>query len=641
MGWGSWQWPSGVLAWAAVLVAASFCAAHWLRGRLERVGLWLLALLAAVASAAYVPLVLRGGPRIIDSTMYWLQASSLARGQLTLGIDGPATSVRGRFLLETEPGRFAGIFPPGYPAVLAPFQAAGVPWLLGPLLALALTVQTAHLAGLLAPLAERRRAQQVAAGLSLVCGALRYHTADTMSHGLTMLAVVTALVCVLQEFRGALVCAGLCLGLVACTRFASALALAPILCGLLLRDDRRSLGRLSVLALGAVPCLLLLLAYQRAVTGSAFVTPQSLYYARADAPAGCFRYGFGAGIGCDFEHGDFVRAHLPNHVYGAWESLQTSARRLRLHALDVANFEPLLLLVVLGALRLRGATRHALRIYPVLVVLVYAPFYFDGNYPGGGARFLSDALPLEHALIAVAVSGSARWARATVATSALAFAVHAAPEHAKLAARDGGIPMWTDAALTSGASLVFTNTDHGFDLGYARSPARVARLRGDANDSLLAERFPGARVAFFDVERGFSFFDFVPASPPWRFELEHEWPVRAAHDVTAIPQAAPDCSAGRVLQIAPTRPDATLTTSTWLPAAGDYRVSVWAKATTPSMLQLTLAGRTVSLTIGTECTRIDVGAFALDKGDQNVMWHPKGALALDALEIEPVLALRP
>ncbi len=39
----------------------------------------------------------------------------------------------------------------------------------------------------------------------------------------------------------------------------------------------------------------------------------------------------------------------------------------------------------------------------LLQVLAYAPFYFDGDYPGGGARFFADILPLEHVLVGLAL----------------------------------------------------------------------------------------------------------------------------------------------------------------------------------------------------------------------------------------------
>src|SRR5262245_27348012 len=44
--------------------------------------LGLAALAAALLSAAYIQVYLRGGPRIIDATSYWLEARALAAGHL-------------------------------------------------------------------------------------------------------------------------------------------------------------------------------------------------------------------------------------------------------------------------------------------------------------------------------------------------------------------------------------------------------------------------------------------------------------------------------------------------------------------------------------------------------------------------------
>src|SRR5438093_275103 len=81
----------------------------------------------------------------------------------------------------------------------------------------------------------------------------------------------------------------------------------------------------------------------------------------------------------------------PPDGYGLVAALGTTLRRLRMHLTDVANLEPLALLVLVPK------TKNA-RLAQALVVghvLAYAPFYFDGNYPGGGARFYADILPIE------------------------------------------------------------------------------------------------------------------------------------------------------------------------------------------------------------------------------------------------------
>ena len=60
----------------------------------------------------------------------------------------------------------------------------------------------------------------------------------------------------------------------------------------------------------------------------------------------------------------------------------------------MANFEPLALLVLVPLARLasgRGATelRRCRAAFLVILgqMIAYVPFYFDGDYPGGGARF--------------------------------------------------------------------------------------------------------------------------------------------------------------------------------------------------------------------------------------------------------------
>jgi hypothetical protein len=49
---------------------------------------------------------------------------------------------------------------------------------------------------------------------------------------------------------------------------------------------------------------------ERAVTGSWLGAAQSAYYATSDGPPGCFRWGFGRGTGCLFEHGEFEAGAL-------------------------------------------------------------------------------------------------------------------------------------------------------------------------------------------------------------------------------------------------------------------------------------------------------------------------------------------
>src|SRR4051812_13307826 len=82
----------------------------------------LAALSAAALSAAYIVVYLRGGPRIIDATSYYLEARALSQGFFAWPLASPETAVMGRFLVRAagpEGARAAVIFPPGYPLLLA------------------------------------------------------------------------------------------------------------------------------------------------------------------------------------------------------------------------------------------------------------------------------------------------------------------------------------------------------------------------------------------------------------------------------------------------------------------------------------------------------------------------------------------
>lgn len=566
---------------------------------------WFVAIGAAAAaalSAAYVVVYLRGGPRIIDATTYVLEARALSRGLLSFPVDEPVASTLGRFLVSHDEAgvtRAAGIFPPGYPALLALGFLLRVPLAVGPALAAALAIATFSLATRVAALLARRGEQaassaipRLALALSVVCAALRYHTADTMSHGLAALCVCVALTAALdatdaassrRRARIAAVTTGLAGGWLAATRPASALALGAALLVVAARADGRALGpraRLGALAaLGALPGLALLLAHQTAATGALFGSSQLAYYAQSDGPPGCFRYGFGEGIGCLGEHSDLVRKHLEDG-YGLAAATMTTLRRLKAHLVDVANLEPLALLVPIGAAMVaRAGPARALAVAVLAQILAYAPFYFDGNYPGGGARLFADVLPIEHVLVAVAAVGLAkRWALpgdttegargalagSIVGLALVGFGVRASFDHALLRDRDGGRPMFEPALVAAAGAvrgLLYIDTDHGhalgFDPGAGPDALRVVRLRGDALDRMVWEargRPPSYRYDFRIPPDGgraeASVTPFDPgASVADRIEGESLWPAAEQVGAWAFPElvGGRDASGGRRL----------------------------------------------------------------------------------------------
>ena len=563
------------------------------RPEIRRRVVLVLAFVAAFLSLGYIAFYLRAGPRIIDATSYYLEGRVLSHGHFAWTVPSPSASFRGRFLLFHAPNKLSVIFPPGFPLLLALGFKVGAPLVVGPLLAGLLVVSTYALARELAKdrsELERQSVALLAAALSIVCVALRYHTADTMAHGASALGVTVALTAALagarktaplrlprsevptRGTRGFWLVSGLAVGWVICTRPISGMAVGSVILVLAARNRR-----LLAVLVGSIPGVAFLVLASHAQTGSWLASTQATYYATSDGPPGCFRYGFGAGVGCLGEHKEFVEARL-SHGYGFVPAALTTLRRLRVHIFDIANLEPLALFVlvpVVGPSRgMRGIERARVAFGVVVAqILAYVPFYFDGDYPGGGARFFADVLPVEHALLALGVAavlpGVAFFRRAlgVIALAVLGFAVHGAFEHDALARRDGGHPFYdVEEGRTAGKGILFFDTDHGFDLAYDpyADPSRdvlAARLRNDDHDRLLVERVehPVAHVyraassetAHANVigwtAKGGATRDL------WRFEAEADWPPLAQSGgwVEAV-WASNSCpTGGRVLTLHP------------------------------------------------------------------------------------------
>jgi hypothetical protein len=564
----------------SLAVGAALLAVPQLRARLSRGSLTsfvaVAAGLAALLSGAYVALYLRGGPRIIDATTYFLQGRAMSEGLLSWPDQEPSQSFVGRFLVRDTLGggdHVAGIFPPGYPLLLALGFLLGAPMIVGPLLAIAATYATSFVTDAALPdelpACERDATIRLAVALSVVCAALRYHTADTMSHGLAACLLATAVGAALRfGRRGALGDAamlGASLGFLACTRPVSALALVPI--AAVAAAPRVGAAAAGVSLASASPFIALFVAHQRAATGALGASSQALYYAQSDHPAGCFGYGFGPSIGCRFEHGDFVDRYLPSG-YGLVEAVGTTARRVSLHAGDALNAAPLgvvlAVALVLAARRSRELRLTALAV-PALVV-AYAPFYFDGNVPGAGARFFADALPVEHALVAWLVVQRAAASKVrhggplAVGLALVGFALFTHVDHEQLRDREGGRPMFEPALLEAASvrgGLVLVDTDHAFALGFdprsraQRDSVEIARLRGDALDTFLWEaRGRPATFAYrFDVATGEA--SLSPYVPPPRDAAGGRAPVARARASGRCRRAHPH---RRPVRVARTRP---------------------------------------------------------------------------------------
>jgi len=573
--------PDGV-AWAALAVAFALVPLLHARGRRwlgstrkARFVLPALAVSAALSSAGYVGYYLHGGPRIIDATSYYLQARAMAHGYFAFPVASPLAAFGGRFLLPSAPHALSVIFPPGYAAVLALGFLLRAPMLVGPALAALIVLATYALAR---ELSGRLDVARVAAGLSLLCAALRYHTADTMSHGLCALLLCIGMLTAVRAGRWDALSSGLALGWLIATRPVSG-AVGTLLALCLLEPSAR---RWAWFGAGLVPGVALLLCYQRSATGSFFASTQLAYYALADGPPGCFRYGFGREVGCLYEHGEYVRARLAGG-YGLREALGVTVRRLAVHSIDIANAAPLALLCPVGAWLARADRRVRVLFYGCLgFMLAYAPFYFDGSYPGGGTRLFADLLPIEHVLLAIAIV-RLEWRIVALPLSLVGFAIHASFAHRALAEREGGRPMFEAEVLQRAGidhGLVFVDTDHGFNLGHdpgqldAHEQVVIARYEHDAHDWWLWDRL-GRPLSFrysyspsASSARG-ELTPYVPTPGALRFEAEAEWPPLAVNNGWAQPDFVPCASGGRGLRLRPSSPTASAALEFELPLPAD------------------------------------------------------------------------
>jgi hypothetical protein len=644
--------PDGI-AWAALAAAgAVFCLLHAptrrALGLAERpLGKWLvptLAVSATLLSAGYVFYYLRGGPRIIDATSYYLEARAMARGYFAFPIPEPSGSFRGRFLIANAGRELSVIFPPGYPMLLALGFWLHAPLSIGPLLAGLLVLGTYALAK---QITAREDIARVAAALSVLCAALRYHTADTMSHGLCALLLCAALLTALRGRRWDALLSGLACGWLLATRPVSG-AVAALLA---LSSLGRAPKQIAPFTLGLVPGILLLLIYQHAATGSYWASTQLAYYAAADGPPGCFRYGFGSNIGCLFEHGDYVRARLP-HGYGFREAAGVSLRRLAIHCIDIANAAPLALLCPVGAwLGRRDRGTQALFFGSLSIMLAYAPFYFDGSYPGGGARLFADALPLEHVLLAIALV-RLEWTAFALPFSLLGFALHASFSHRSLCERGSGQPAFNASVLAAhqvSHGLVFVDADDTFNLGHepgqrdAQHHVVVARHRDDDHDRLLWNRLgrpPSYRLHLLaNAPTG----DLIPYSPedaPRRWKAAAEWPPLAVWGGW-VESTYFDGSSGPGLRFHPVGPEAgvgiELELAAETPGSHALRVA-WSREPGPeTTLDLSGPGfqRSAQIPPGPAgSVMVDLGSAVLSSAPTEARFQASRPGVLDYVEVE-------
>jgi len=565
LGLGAWSRPPDRPAQAALALAAFLLVValvprgpRWLGSALDFSGLSDLAhprrfvtvasFAAAFLSLGYIAFYLRGGPRAPEAATYWLQGRAMSHGALSWVVPDPTASFRATHLLSTVPDRLSGTLPPAFSLLLAGGFLVGAPMLVGPLVAAALVIATWLLGHELAAASGERdpaRAEtvaRIAVGLSLASAALRHATAEVVPDGAAATVIAVTLAAALNGRRTAAPrtfgAAGLALGFLLAAEPAASIPVGLAAVALALGAPARARS-VAWMAAGSVPGAVLLLAANHAATGHAFASPAAVYLAGVE----------------------------PRSVtLGAKAVALGTLRRLREHLAEVANFEPLALLLFVPLtrkVRSRTATVFALS----MVALAATAFFWTPF----GAPGPVVVVPIEQTLVALAIvrlfPGSVtRAATAALALAAAGFALHASYDHEQIASAERGRPSFEpDVAREANVShgLLFFDDDQGYEIASdpGATPSHgieAVRKRGDDHDRLLYDALGHPAVHRYVV--GSTSANASPWTPPggasdtWRFEAESDWPpVAPSHGWAEIVAATASCASdGRALALNPT-----------------------------------------------------------------------------------------
>jgi hypothetical protein len=367
---------------------AGYPSEGWSRPLRFWVAAWSVVACALAAALALGPLA--GIPHVQDEVVYTLQARNLAHGTLWSAVPEPRATHVYDFLLDTGRGR-AGIFPNGWPAVLALGVLAGAPWSVDPLLA-GLVVAVG---GSLALRWGGRPGAFLAAPLLALSPQALLLGASRMSHTLCALLVLLALHALPSRGEtfgaGRGLALGASLAALALVRPWDAVLVAAVLlsAAVALRPRRAAMltcGSMLVLGGGVAA------AQNLALTGDALTFAQTRYFETAAPPLpgnawrfapGCNALGFGPDRGC----------------FRTWGSYGYTARKavrnLAVNAVLAGCLwlgTPLALLLALAPFAWRELRSPAFVTWSLVaaILLGYSLYWYDGAC--FGARFWHVAL---------------------------------------------------------------------------------------------------------------------------------------------------------------------------------------------------------------------------------------------------------
>ena len=333
-------------------------------------------------------------PHVEDEVGYLFQAQTFAGGALTAPAPPEAAQAGLEYyLFEVKDGRWYAATTPGWRALLALGVAAGVPWLVNPILA-ALSVLIAH--AVAARLAGRDQADLVA----MMMGAspwLLAMAASLMTHTLTLALMLFGWWMVLRASdsgRGRirrLVLAGVAMGWIFATRPLDGLVIGGLTGVWVLLGRNGSVWNAAAYLAGCVVSGGLCLIYNARITGNALTQPLTEYLHRAWG-AGTNAYGFGTDIG---PPGGWGTLDLwPGHSLA--EALINTVNLTASLQFDMFGWNVGSLALILAFLLWQKPNRTDLVMMTVIAAVVLAVFFYrfaDSYYIGPRYWFLA-AFPL-------------------------------------------------------------------------------------------------------------------------------------------------------------------------------------------------------------------------------------------------------
>lgn len=319
--------------------------------------------------------------RIPDEVAYLFQAKYFAQGHLyALMPSGPIAAALQYDWISMSDGKWFSIFPPGWPAVLAIGVAAGVPFLVNPLLA-ALTVPVSY------SLTLRVGSPKLAVLVTLLlCGSPWYLAtgASLMSHTLTMLLVLSGWWLMLEEGKRrplAWFAAGCLMGFLFLTRPLDGVIVGTLTGVWAMSRVRlttvKGWGEVAAFGFGCLVVGALIFPYNQLLVGNALVTPIDHHFDLLWHP-GANRLGFGTDIGAPDNWGgiDIWQGHSPLEAL-IQSQFNLKMLNVELFGWAVGSLLPLFVHLIWGKL-----SRFDIAMLAVTVVAItaYALYWFNGGF---------------------------------------------------------------------------------------------------------------------------------------------------------------------------------------------------------------------------------------------------------------------